>query len=78
MKVPLIHFCDVLCVAKQHGCDKTHQTTGKLRSERKMSQALESYQHKEEHTSHCSFFDFVVSRENEWCEVIAEISGDHI
>jgi hypothetical protein len=30
--------------------------TGKLRSERKMSQVLESYQHREEHTAHCSFF----------------------
>ena len=42
-----------------------------------MSQVLESYQQKEEHTSHCSFFTLRSVGKTSG-EVIAEISGDHI
>jgi hypothetical protein len=42
-----------------------------------MSQTLESYQHKEDHTSHCSFFTWRSVGKTRG-EVIVEILEDHI
>jgi len=56
-------------VKDKAGNNRTHQTTGMWRSERRISPILERYRHVEEHTSHYSLF---------MCKPVGKTSGEVI